>query len=107
MNPGRELDALISEKIFGMKVTVPSDNGFLPMPPHYSTNIRAAWEVFEKVARMVDDPWAGFVFDGKKGVWRCHFDRQTPGGVSERGTAISDTAPHAICLAALKAVGAI
>ena len=43
MPAGREMDALIAEKIFGLTV---DDNFYLP---NYSTNIADAWIVIEKM----------------------------------------------------------
>lgn len=112
MKPGRELDALIAEKVFGAVRTQEKFQGYVPIPgdpvyysevykyptgvnyliddpknrhgmmggvPHYSTDISAAWEVVEKLNKQYS------------------FHLNTKGS--------ADTAPHAICLAALKAVG--
>jgi hypothetical protein len=49
MNAGRELDALIAEKVFGQWLT--SDRLYAdhaPIPA-YSTDIAAAWQVWRKV----------------------------------------------------------
>lgn len=130
MKPGRELDALIAEKVMGWKwfsrsdfIRDPSDPGFTPwekrlyppgfkcewhVPPRgvqemqfdikpYSTDIAAAWEVVEKM----------------EGVWDiCSRARGWVVGLAVRSEgsdkivyAEGGTAPHAICLAALRAVG--
>jgi len=100
MKPGRELDQLVAEKVFGSTEAKP-----------YSTDIAAAWRVVEKHNQIVSI-WQG----------RPSLDRNAHGMISrrvwERGdpvvyrvsvagrhTAYSETAPHAICLAALKALG--
>lgn len=154
MNPGRELDALIAEKVMLIKtweVYYPtgeetSDWDHLRHPyetfltkqeaelfaarkkskkapswaqpnvvqkylKHYSTDIAAAWEVAEKIKfgsrkvnsdgwevkdtfhlRYNDPEWcAGHLFAG----WN-HYPAEN--------WSVGDTAPHAICLAALKAI---
>jgi len=68
--------------------------------PHYSTDIAAAWLVVEKLAaqglRLSLDAFGG-------DPWWVEFaDEQWARGAQ----ATANTAPHAICLAALKAVGA-
>jgi hypothetical protein len=133
MNAGRELDALVAEKVMGWKwqrhedskgwwcETFHDPNGLKALVrdekgtreshwwpggemgarsmPSYSTEISAAWEVVEK---MVGKRPAFFVMDRPVDVfskeWRCAFD--TSGAYSW-----ADSAPFAICLAALKAVG--
>lgn len=110
MKPGRELDQLVAEKIFGLEVvketwdegkecsysigepdywyTANEPGGYLHNPvPFYSTDIAAAWEVFEKVKLYRLERWN----DG-------HGWSASSGRNRERG----DTAPHAICLAALE-----
>lgn len=109
MKPGRELDALVAEKVMGWKdirfgdeTSVSGSVGFgLPVSGHprrafppYSTDIAAAWAVVEELElpfEIHSDDWhsrwdARFNLD--RGEW-CQ----------------ASTAPHAICLAALKAMG--
>lgn len=110
MNAGRELDALVAEKVFGWEVdwavpTYPtvdmkriSDDPVAvglrtgSIPP-YSTDIAAAWQVGESLSA--------------KGHW-FEIRRRPDGGYwaafGEGMSAEADTAPLAICLAALKAV---
>ena len=99
MNPGRELDALVAEKVFGETIFKHKADW---EPPEYSTDISAAWEVVNKLS-------GGFYFS-IDGQWRS----QLTGKISWRSRfkpsldapyISGDTAPHAICLAALKAVG--
>lgn len=105
LKPGRELDALIAEKVFGDKpirtdCEVYNRHGGWLRP--YSSSIEAAWEVVEKMTAR-----PGFELDcqitpakGPGGLgWYCNF------GDSRHGE-YGETAPHAICLAALKAVRA-
>jgi len=92
MDAGPELDAAIAEKIMGIG-RHPSnvDNPY----PKYSTNIEAAWEVVEEIAKQ------GFMvqIQYRKGAWIRIFHQS-----STKAIATADTAPHAICLAALKVV---
>jgi hypothetical protein len=104
VKPGRELDAIIGEKVMNrkpipcvctMQTSCPAcdgNGGYL----HYSTDIAAAWEVVE---HAVFDAWAiGRTSGGKYEVFNPWTDNAT--------VSIADTAPHAICLAALEAVDA-
>jgi len=91
MKAGRELDALIAERVMGEMWGVgPNLEDTLP---HYSTQIADAWLVVEKMR-----PYFEIYCDG--GGWVARF------GWADAGTlaAYADTAPLAICLAALKAV---
>lgn len=94
LKPGRELDALVAEKVFGVDVgdiyydsTMQEITNF--SIPHYSTDISAAWEVVEKFGRF------DLILNGS-GAWCAEFY-----GSWDRS--FGDSAPHAICLAALKA----
>src|SRR5574341_430621 len=69
MNPavlkaGRELDALIGWKLFGIRYEFIYDDYMIPDPddpiaydvcPHYSTDIAAAWQVVEKLLTLVEN----------------------------------------------------
>lgn len=98
---GRELDALIAEKVMG----IPEDSPQMEFdgPPAYSTDIASAWQVVEKL-QAFNPFWnrAAFMdFDlsptDPKG-WTCNFG-------DDNTREYADTVPHAICLAALKMVG--
>lgn len=119
MQPGRELDALVAEKVMGLPVKWATDPyREIGMPekgrqpylkgvaggvyydwadvPKYSTDIAAAWAVVERFTRLNYDVALHTTREG----WTCAF----------RGALLADaaqapTAAHAICLAALKAVG--
>jgi hypothetical protein len=118
MPAGREMDALVAEKVMGyrwLKVNgikalfppdlKPSDVDWFPEDDPldlvrwpYSTDIAAAWEVVEhnhdvsvEHRAMSSTPWA------------VTFQRHMDG---TEFTGFADTAPLAICRAALKAVGA-
>lgn len=111
MDAGREIDALVAEKVMGLDVfedqanyrgvgTIPhATTGRLGDLPHYSTDIAAAWQVLDKFDGYdLSKAWAN---EDRYGcalaceLW--YYDG--------RGAAGASTMPHAICLAALKAKG--
>jgi len=120
LQPGPELDALVEKRIFGRKWVLhqyvkvngtvhatptwlllgqcPSDPpwGTVPaqVPPPRSTDIGAAWEVVEAFAANGWRPW---VRRADNGTWLCRMTRKL-----HYWNAQADTAPHAICLAALE-----
>lgn len=120
MKPGRELDALVAEKVMGLKRsyrkgetialsagTTTWIEGDLAVEitgyPRYSTDISAAWGVVEakdarlllfQMSRVKEHP-----------IWKAEFVVTNLFRSDDRFTAEASTAPHAICLAALKAVG--
>jgi hypothetical protein len=117
MKPGRELDALVAEKVMGFKVIETDecngeDNLWLQgyedqELPSYSTDVAAAWEVVEKlklfqVKQTDSDGYTDYVqlWQDSEGIW-------TIGDWEDQLLILSEgeSAPHAICLAALKAVG--
>lgn len=135
MNPGRELDALIAEKVMGFKdvhfkvcSTFGLDTsdwhmtpdarypyaiarGCTLQVPHYSTDIAAAWEVVEKLPTIEITNCKGnsLLFDARaneKDKWvvavrvSAEADYSNPKFIYSQAV----SAPHAICLAALKAV---
>lgn len=110
MKPGRDLDALVNEKIFriiSLKVREGNPAGMKPgWPdniPHYSTDISAAWGVVENMC-IVDVAQVRKINEnGKEEVfYSCKIVTEMCKVFKEYG----NTAPHAICLAALRAVGA-
>lgn len=104
MEAGRELDALVAEKVMGLDcswrcVTLDGtgrDRGPARRIKPYSTNIDAAWEVVEKLKENHTVNIHGYSDGWEVGLIG-------PGSAAVDGQA--ETAPHAICLAALKAVG--
>lgn len=122
MEAGRELDALIAEKVMGFiaykvqlvapppRVRTMDELQHIGEPlPHYSTNIADAWEVVEKLGR-----WHGFDFmivmpDPEQTfhlrTYEAGWYEATNDGPERRVVSDADTAPLAICLAALKAKG--
>lgn len=118
MKPGRELDALVAEKVMGL--TVRSEGRYHVGPcfseeghhedivPYYSTGIAAAWEVVEHFNETMPKTWAFSLF-GSGNDWHVEID-SNDGRFLQNGPSIqvfehAETAPHAICLAALKSVG--
>ena len=111
MNPGPELDALVAEKVMGWRMDdnkhlnlawdpKRSPNDGLRCIPDYSTDIAAAWEVVEKLDTLALS--RGDIADIS--VWVAQFVTEGP-GYPVNIQAIAKTPTHAICLAALKAVG--
>lgn len=114
LKPGRELDALVAEKVMGLNPVwgdassfedpneFPDDlmyrKGRWYAVLYYSTNIAAAWEV---VGYMSNRETVFKVWRSPARVpelWYVELHNHVVEGL---------TAPHAICLAALKVVGAI
>jgi len=105
MDAGRELDALVAEKVLGIAITK-DEHGYWPPPrpgknfssqqiPEYSYSISAAWEVFESIKGL-----NVISRDEDEGSWIV--------GSFETGKEIlakADSAPVAICLAALRVKG--
>lgn len=119
MKPGRELDALVAEKVMGFEIgslggtfqiRSPGDCGTHGcMKPHwknmpnYSTDIAAAWEVMEKLKNtgMFGNYLKLQWYDDR---WICYFDHED--FLYDLDTyPNAPTAPHAICLAALSYFG--
>ena len=124
MNAGRELDVLVAEKVMGwtsfkkrwrdgshfdlLDRFLDSNNIEVEGAcPHYSTNIAVAWEVVTRVYKQSNNSEPDFLqitgplSDGWKvqHIWGHH-----DGDIPEYFV-VRKSLPHAICLAALKAVG--
>ena len=111
MEPGRELDALVAEKVMGYRIfnPPPIDDPWEVLPDNsrgrpvlaYSTDIAAAWEVLEKMRLLLPGQEIMLYYcDG----WSVGALCQAAGTI-EIGDRFTDvesvaTAPHAICLAA-------
>lgn len=131
MKPGNKLDALIAEHVMGWTylekphMKFPDemlgywDKHLDPCPDdvapwqaawtwHPSTSIASAWEVVEK---MQSEGYLYFIsnlpFNADEGVeiTFSHPSRPDENGGCCKACEVAETAPHAICLAALKAVG--
>lgn len=111
----RKIDALVAEHVMGWErsrdgsyIYPPADaptevvgrykaefdEGWPYWTPHYSTSVAAAWEVVEKIGgsfQLITGP--------KDYEWACGF------GGSPPPWTFNDSAPMAICLAALRAKG--
>lgn len=107
MIPGRALDRLIAEKVMGWQNVsgmtgewkgYPPERSYVVLCrlPYYSRDISDAWEVVEKLAS--NEILCQIRLYPPRTV-RVSFSRDEFQGYEE-----SETAPHAICLAALKAV---
>lgn len=113
LTAGRELDALVAEKVFG---TVPTWNTVRTMDgprkrlsgtvPSYSTDIAAAWQVAEDLKRR---GWYPMVYVDDTGdlvppvepqAWFAKLDPNWRDLPEVRG----ESAAHAICLVALQAL---
>lgn len=116
MKPGRELDALVAEKVMGLEPwpgrpgafkakVVPRGREPKPcLPPSYSTDIAAAWEVVGKLNRWHFELTRLADLCGWE--YRCTMKSAWPGVSGEHAIGTSEiSAPHAICLSAMKAVG--
>lgn len=100
LDPGRELDALVAEKVMGISNSeLKYHYGFSPY--HYSTDITAAWLVVERLHELF--PMNFFSINMLSKEYGGGFGVQLFGDcrVDEQ----SETAPHAICLAALRTMG--
>lgn len=129
MKPGRELDALVAEKVMGWNrdhekrklsyyygddlyaqdlITKLTDVEI----PSYSTDIAAAWEVVERFQE--EHGLLMFLRANPNGTYEislecngvCRDDWKDAACEFYGSSSGLDSAPHAICLAALKAVGA-
>lgn len=114
---GRELDALIDARLFGhshgkelghVYRLSPAADPRLWGVPHYSTDLAAAWLVVEKVAARNADTIVSVTRNSRDGErmggedkYFCTIEDVSDG--IEEWEASADTAPLAICLAALKA----
>lgn len=104
----RKIDALVAEHVMGLEVSPDEDQD--PRVAHYSTNIVAAWGVIDVAfpytpgRRDYDDRW--FRMDRDERGWTAGWCGCEPfeGDYFLYHTQVTaNTAPMAICLAALKA----
>lgn len=119
MKAGRELDALVAERVMGwtdVKLAKRPELGVLgrhpvrhaqEIVPHYSTDIAAAMAVVEELrswifwVQRVEAPLGQVRYSAR--VYTR--DKDVPYYFGAYYDATANTAPLAICLAALKAVG--
>lgn len=106
--PGRELDALVSENIMLRKVYRYSDDWYMRAPgkksgkyrlPKYSTTMSPAFQV---VSKMLEDSLSLELIVGADGVMARFFDaRILDPNKAAKGEMVSETIPEAVCKAAL------
>lgn len=102
MKAGSELDGLIAEKVMGWKedkyrgVMGWLDGHIFHSSFKPSTNIEDAWKVLEKLIQLGAEINVGFYEQ-----WDCSIDYP----IGCNWLVQTETAPLAICLAALEAVG--
>ena len=121
MNPGRELDFLVAEKVLGLnpkKLIVMNITRYIVEEfhddwedgltrdslPRYSTNISDAWSIVEKF-----DSGDKSIHVIKHGyTYGCELENRTYRGEPDTfWSGWVETAPYAICLALLKTKGII
>jgi hypothetical protein len=115
MEAGRELDALVAAKVMGLIVRIdpmskdlmtgkepgiPPRWGNMTLVRPYSTSIEHAWQVLETLQGL-GAYWTLGGPDCRGKTWVAQYGK----GSREVFCGEADTAPLAICLAALKAVG--
>lgn len=115
LTAGRALDALVAEKVMGFRRSEawldasprhyadPEWPDYTQETPRYSTDIGAAWQVVENLA---DRGWKVDVQNRYYPCWAVHVHFPLPDtrNVFETSELLFGAVPHAICLAALKAV---
>jgi|SRR3990167_1650552 len=110
--PGAALDALVATRIMGWRQETlpdgysywchPEEDRWTPLEVFKpSTSIADAWEIVNKLCR--DGHWFDLWHRSGDGSiwWTAEFDT-----ITEKQS-VGPTAPHVICLAALKLVGAL
>ena len=118
LKAGRELDALVAEKVMGWTFR-PYGNGGGEWTvngkkmefggfeggslPYYSTSIAGAWEIVEKVLQHPCRTF-GIIVDEATDTWIVKMDKIRCVFNDCRITEQNEELPLAICLAALKAV---
>lgn len=122
LKPSRELDRLVAEKIMGLiEIHVSEQTGELlhtdpadpllayEIPvPQYSTDIASAWLVVEHIRKNnIRDVLTLASPSDETEYWFATFEKKWHGRASQDlyEWESGESAPHAICLAALKAVG--
>jgi len=111
LKAGRELDALIGGKLFGIRYEFVYNDYMIPdsedpiaydVCPNYSTDISAAWQVLEKLLSIIENQDIHIEHLGNHneswGVSTCYELGEWKDWVR------AETAPLAICLAGLKAI---
>ncbi len=107
----REIDRLIAEQVMGWTNLSVAGNRFGTTPegkvhrivPPYSTDMSAAWVVVEKLRLL--GYRGGIDWARADSEYECYFEASPI--LSERQSSRAETAPMAICLAALKVIGVV
>lgn len=107
MEAGRKLDALMATKVMGWKDSglgyETPEGGRISYTWSPSTDLRTAWQIVEKLRKWSDGHFTLLAFTTN---WRAGWDTPDPEDAfdgSFRRFVVAETAPLAICLAALKA----
>jgi len=115
MRPGRELDTMIAKHIFGhdviIKRKIPTEvtpAGERPLR-EYSKEIGAAFDVAKKlnISLIPIEGGSWFALAGKAEGFSSpasFIEYLSAGNFVDAGAAVTDSAPLAICLAAMKAI---
>jgi hypothetical protein len=103
----REIDRLVAEKVMGLKIDdyyfVLDEKGLREGELlNYSTNIEDAWRVVEKL-KNTGDVLIAKDFDDNQ--WEVEITIWQNESIHKHFVVKAETAPLAICLAALKSVG--
>lgn len=116
MDARRELDALVAEKVMGLRcerlmTNPPKPSGLMRSPggelvglPYFSTDISVAWKVVEEMRGR--GYWVSVQMQPKSGDVDCVMWLPSADDTQDFSDDEAPTAPLAICRAALKAVGA-
>jgi len=97
MKPGRDLDALIAEKVFHAKA-----KHFIP---YYSRDINAAWLIVEKLAPKIFVGPLPWISNGREYPNEYVASYDANDSYADCWDWVSgESAPHAICMAALEIV---
>src|SRR5690606_20607824 len=107
MKPGRELDALVADKVMGYTThgQFREKNGVRVMIDRYSADIAAAWEVVERLTRRKDVQKPMFADFSLVKKWDTYEAVFIPvGKLGGKPSFGCKTAAEAICKAALLAV---
>lgn len=100
----REIDVLVAEKVMGEDYVEKCKCDFpgcelCASYKAYPTDISAAWDVVGKFSSFY------LSFDEATETWFAHLDFSRRAKEDCKGIGVGETAPHAICLAALKVFG--
>lgn len=102
LEAGSDLDRLVAERVMWLKfISIHQWLGWYQDAGkgHYSTNIAHSWEVVEQLKHLQPEI-CGVKVSSNETMWRCDFE------LADMVAEYAETAPLAICRAALKAVHA-